>query len=74
MSRPPPQVLNWWVRTLLTATSTFDAERQLADYCLARRNPLSAVAAIELALWKVRRTVLGGRGTGGLGAWGTVWQ
>jgi hypothetical protein len=50
---PATQVLNWWVRALLTATTSFDAERMLADYCLARRNPLSAVAAIELALWKV---------------------
>jgi hypothetical protein len=49
-----PQMLDWWVRELTSTASGYDVERQLADYCLARRNPLSAVAAIELALWKLQ--------------------
>jgi hypothetical protein len=47
-------MLDWWVRELTSTASGYDVERQLADYCLARRNPLSAVAAIELALWKLQ--------------------
>jgi hypothetical protein len=47
-------MLDWWVRELTSTASGYDIERQLADYCLARRNPLSAVAAIEMALWKVQ--------------------
>jgi hypothetical protein len=49
-----PQMLDWWVRELTSTASSYDIERQLADYCLGRRNPLSAVAAIELALWKLQ--------------------
>jgi hypothetical protein len=62
------------VGELVGGPNLFDAERLLADYCLVRRNPLSAVAAVEAALLTCKVCV-GGRGwgkdRGGLGADGT---
>jgi hypothetical protein len=51
------QVLHWLVHHLLSAGDTVQvaqAEVLLAQYCITRRNPLSAVAAIKEAIMQVR--------------------
>uniref|UniRef100_A0A383VLG3 Uncharacterized protein n=1 Tax=Tetradesmus obliquus TaxID=3088 RepID=A0A383VLG3_TETOB len=47
------EVLHWLVPHLLFSGNTAHAEVLLGRYCITRRNPLSAVAAIKEAIMKV---------------------
>ncbi len=47
------QLLTWLIKELLASGAAANLEQLLVVYCVERRNPLSAVAAIERVLVKV---------------------